>query len=180
MSAEQFSKLSLQETMVTTRAGAAKASRPRATSPVHEQDKPLPSIEPVSPVSPTPSLVVSTNNLRYNVSAFDSNLRRRAKRGLEDNDIRIKYCATTVDEDNPDIKTQYFYIDDDITVAMGGKLRRPRCSCGANDNGLACKVGVDDCLAMFPANTNSTFTGWVTISCRQTRTVLRDSPFSYQ
>ena len=129
--------------MVTTRAGAARASRLKRTSPVHKQDEPLLSIEPISPVSPaspTPSLVVSTNNLRYNVSAFDSNLRRRAKRGLEDNDIRMKYCATTVDEDNPDIKTQYFYIDDDITVAMGGKLRRPRCSCGANDNGLACKV----------------------------------------
>ena len=140
MSAEQFSKLSLGDAMVTTRAGAAKAARasPRSLQDL-EHDQPLPSIESSPPVSPTPSLVISTNNLQYNVSAFDSDLRRRAKRGLEENEIRMKYCAVSDDEHSPD-RTKYFYLDDDITVAMGGKLRRPKCTCGANDGGLACKV----------------------------------------
>jgi hypothetical protein len=140
MSVEQFSKLSLEEKMVTTRAGAAKASKTRTPPQPLDQDSPLPSVEPISPVSPTPSLVISTNNLSYNVSKFDANQRRRVKRGLQDNGIRMKYCATTVDEEDPSIQTQYFYIDDDIEVAMGGNLHRPRCSCGANENGIACKV----------------------------------------
>ena len=73
MSAEQFSQLSLEETMVTTRAGAAKAASRKGTQPRHlDQDAPLPSVEPISPVSPTPSLVISTNNLSYNVSTFDA------------------------------------------------------------------------------------------------------------
>jgi hypothetical protein len=141
MSAEQFSKLSLAETMVT-RAGAAKATRASPQSQQDsDQDQPLPSVESNSPVSPTPSLVISTKNLQYNVSGFDTELRRRAKIGLEGNDIRMKYCAVSDDEDSPDgSPTKYFYIDDDITVAMGGKLRRPKCTCGANEKGLACKV----------------------------------------
>lgn len=140
MSAEQFSQLSLEEAMVTTRAGAAKASREKTSYQHLDQDSPLPSVEPVSPVSPTPSLVISTNNLTYNVSSFDINQRRRVKRGLQDNGIRMKYCTTNVDEDDPSIQTQYFYINDDVEVAMSGRLRRPRCSCGANENGIACKV----------------------------------------
>lgn len=140
MSVEQFSQLSLEEAMVTTRAGAAKASRTRTPPQLLDQDSPLPSVEPVSPVSPTPSLVISTNNLSYNVSTFDANQRRRVKRGLQDNAIRMKYCTTNIDEEDPDIQTQYFYINDDIEVAMGGSLRGPRCSCGANENGVACKV----------------------------------------
>jgi hypothetical protein len=142
MSAEQFSKLSLGETMVTTRAGAAKAARASPQSPHDsDQDQPLLSIESNSPVSPTPSLVISTKNLQYNVSSFGTNLRRRAKQGLEGNDIRMKYCAVSDDEDSPNgSPTKYFYIDDDITVAMGGKLRRPECTCGAYEKGLACKV----------------------------------------
>ncbi|KAJ8115941.1 hypothetical protein OPT61_g2527 [Boeremia exigua] len=139
MSAEQFSQLSLQETMVTTRAGAAKASRKGTLPQQLDQDSPLPSVEPVSPVSPTPSLVISTNNLSYNVSVFDANQRRRAKRGLQDNAIRMKYCTSNIDDEDPSIQTQYFYINDDVEVAMGGKLSRPRCSCGANENGVACK-----------------------------------------
>lgn len=144
MSSEQFSRLSLGETMVTTRAGAKKAAKasPQSlhTLPDLVPDHPLPSIESSSPVSPTPSLVISTTNLQYNVSAFDTDLRRRAKRGLEDNDIRIKYCAVSDDESSPDgTPTKYFYIDDDITVAMGGKLGSPRCTCGSNEQGLACK-----------------------------------------
>ena len=140
MSAEQFSRLSLGEAMVTTRAGAAKAARASPQSlPGLERDDALPSVE--SPVSPTPSLVISTKNLHYNVSAFDPDLRRRVKRGLEDNEIRMKYCAISDDDDSPDATpTQYFYIDDDITVAMGGKLGKPMCTCGANEEGLACKV----------------------------------------
>lgn len=126
--------------MVTTRAGASKASKTR-TPPQHlDQDSPLPSVEPVSPVSPTPSLIISTNNLSYNVSAFDANQRRRVKRGLQDSGIRMKYCTTNVNDEDPNLETQYFYINDDIEVAMGGNLRRPRCSCGANENGVACKA----------------------------------------
>ena len=142
MSVEQFSQLSLEEAMVTPRAGAAKASRTRAPPQALDQDSPLPSVEPVSPVSPTPSLVISTNNLSYNVSSFDANQRRRVKRGLQDSGLRLKYCTTNVDDDDPSIQTQYFYINDDVEVAMGGKLRRPRCSCGANENGVACKVSL--------------------------------------
>ncbi|KAL6706909.1 hypothetical protein ACN47E_005052 [Coniothyrium glycines] len=139
MSAEQFSKLSLREEMVTTRAGAAKIARSSSQARQNsDQDLPLPSIEPLSPVSPTPSLVISTTNLRYNVSSFGTDLRRRAKRGLEDNEIRMKYCAVSDDENSPD-GTKYFYIDDDITVAMGGNLRRPKCTCGANEKDVACK-----------------------------------------
>ena len=126
--------------MVTTRAGAAKASRTRTLPQYLDQDSPLPSVEPVSPVSPTPSLVISTNNLSYNVSSFDTNQRRRVKRGLQDSGIRMKYCTTNVDDEDPSIQTQYFYINDDVEVAIGGKLHRPRCSCGANENGVACKV----------------------------------------
>ncbi|KAF3039977.1 hypothetical protein E8E11_004547 [Didymella keratinophila] len=139
MSAEQFSQLSLEEAMVTTRAGAAKASRKGTSSQQLDQDSPLPSVEPVSPVSPTPSLVISTNNLSYNVSSFDANHRRRVKRGLQDSGIRMKYCTTYVDDEDPEIQTQHFFINDDVQVAMGGRLRRPRCSCGANENGIACK-----------------------------------------
>jgi hypothetical protein len=142
MSAEQFSKLSLGETMVTTRAGAAKAARASPRSPHDsDQDQPLPSVESNSPVTPTPSLVISTKNLQYNISSFGIDLRRRAKQGLEGNDIRMKYCAVSDDEDSPNgSPTKYFYIDDDITVAMGGKLRRPKCTCSAYEKDLACKV----------------------------------------
>jgi hypothetical protein len=153
MSAEQFSKLSLGETMVTTRSGAAKAARASLHSQQDsDQDQPLLSVESTSPVSPTPSLVISTKNLQYNVSDFDTDLRRRAKIGLEGNDIRMKYCAVSDDEESPDgSPTSYFYINDDITVAMGGKLRRPKCTCGANEKGLACKVcpNVDDHGAIY-------------------------------
>lgn len=153
MSAEQFSKLSLGDAMVTTRAGAAKAARASSSSTQDpEHDHPLQSIESPSPVSPTPSLVISTNNLHYDVSAFDSDLRRRAKRGLEENEIRVKYCAMSDGEDNSDT-TKYFYIDDDITVAMGGDLRRPKCTCGANEKGIACKVRTAACSLAFLTKT---------------------------
>jgi hypothetical protein len=141
MSVEQFSKLSLGEDMVTTRAGAAKAARSASGSSSNpSQDEAIPSIEssPSATPSPTPSLVISTNNLQYNVSAFDSDLRRRVKRGLEENDIKMKYCALSSDQDVNGMK--HFYIDDDVTVAIGGKLRSPKCTCGANEKGRACKV----------------------------------------
>ncbi|KAG9196541.1 hypothetical protein G6011_01662 [Alternaria panax] len=139
MSAEQFSKLSLGENMVTTRAGAARAARTSTQSSGHsDQDQPLPSVE--STVSPTPSLVISTKNLQYNVSAFDTDLRRRAKKGLEGSDIRLKYCAVSEDEySTGGSPKNFFHLEDDITVAMGGELRRPECTCGANEKGLACK-----------------------------------------
>lgn len=139
MSAEQFSKLSLGEDMVTTRARAAKAARTGSGSSSNlSQDKPLQSVELTSHNSPTPSLVISTNNLRYNVSTFDSDLRRRVKKGLEDNEIKMKYCSLSAKQETDGIK--HFYIDDDITIEIGGKLRKPKCSCGANEKGLACKV----------------------------------------
>jgi len=139
MSAEQFSKLSLREEMVTTRAGAAKAARSGSgSSSDKSHDKPLPSIESPAQSSSVPALVISTNNLQYNVSNFDSDLRQRVKKGLEENEIKMKYCALSTDQEI-DGKKQ-FYIDDDITVSIGGELRRPTCTCGANDKGLACKV----------------------------------------
>jgi hypothetical protein len=139
MSVEQFSKLSLREEMVTTRAGAVKAARTGSGSTSNSsQDRPLPSVESPSPDSPTPSLVISTNNLKYNVSTFDSELRRRVKHGLEENEIKMKYCAVPNNQDGKGVK--HFYIEDDITVTIGGKLLRPRCTCGANEKGLACKV----------------------------------------
>ncbi|RMZ74009.1 Zinc finger SWIM-type [Pyrenophora seminiperda CCB06] len=131
-------QLSLGEEMVTTRAGAARAARANPQSSDSELDHPLPSIEPTT--SPTPSLVISTKNLRYDVSALDSNLRRTAKKGLENKEIRVKYCAVADDEDNlGESRKKYFYLDDDITVAIGGDLGRPQCTCGANEAGFACR-----------------------------------------
>ncbi|KAH8726325.1 hypothetical protein GQ44DRAFT_749109 [Phaeosphaeriaceae sp. PMI808] len=134
MSAEQFSKLSLGEDMVTTRAGAARAARTASGSSTNSsQDQPLPSIE--SSPSPSPSLVISTNNLQYNVSKFNSHLRQRVKKGLRDNEIKLKYC--TLSNDQKSNKAKQFYIDDDIIVTVGGK--KSKCTCGANEEGLACK-----------------------------------------
>jgi hypothetical protein len=136
MSAEQFEQLSLGEDMVTTRAGAARAAQTGSRSSSDTSEDRL--LESIEPNSPTPSLVISTNNLQYNVSTFDSDLRWRVKKGLEDNEIKMKYCALSTDQDVNG--TKHFYIDDDITVAIGGKLRTPKCTCGANEKGLACKV----------------------------------------
>ncbi|KAF1920144.1 hypothetical protein BDU57DRAFT_437481 [Ampelomyces quisqualis] len=138
MSAEQFSKLSLGEEMVTTRAAAARAARtqPRSSSSPGK-DHPLQSIELPASSSPTPSLVISTNNLHYNVSTFDSDLRRRVKKGLEDNEMKMKYCTLSPTQPTDGIK--HFHIDDDISVAIGGQMVRPKCNCGANEEGLACK-----------------------------------------
>src|SRR5690242_6211162 len=130
MSVEQLSKLTLGEDMVTTRSRVAKAARANSGSSSNSsQERPIQSVESTSPISPTPSLVISTNNLHYNVSTFDSDLRRRVKRGLEDNEIKMKYCTLSTDKNVNGVK--HFYIDDDITVAIGGKLRQPKCTCGA-------------------------------------------------
>jgi hypothetical protein len=56
---------------------------------------------------------------------------------MGDNDIRMKYCKET--EDGP--RPYLFYLEDDITVALG-RDRPPRCSCGANEAGRACKVSL--------------------------------------
>ncbi len=151
MPAELFANLSLGDAMVTTRSAAARAARNRPRSPdqIH-LDQPPSSPGSSTSSSPPPSLVISTNNIEYSVSNFDSDLRRRAKRGLQDNEIRMKYCAVSDDDSSPD-STKYFYLDDDITVAMGGKLHRPRCTCGANENGLACKVQYRHSLLHFPS-----------------------------
>jgi hypothetical protein len=53
-----------------------------------------------------------------------------------DNDIKMKYCRLLDDESD-----QYlFYLDDEIQIAMGGRYLVPRCTCGANERGIACKV----------------------------------------
>ena len=135
MSAEALSKLSLGETMVMTRASAKRARTASSHSPLQS---PQPSSSSSGASSPTLSILESdATGLKYNVSALDDSLRRRAKIGLmEDNDIKMKYCRMSSDD-----RMKYtFYIDDDITIAMGGNYAVPRCSCGANEDGRACKV----------------------------------------
>lgn len=164
--------------MVTTRAGAARAARTGSGSSSNpSQDQPLQSVEVPASTSPTPSLVISTNNLHYNVSTFDSDLRRRVKKGLEDNEIKMKYC-TSPTQATDGIK--HFHIDDDISVAIGGQLDRPKCTCGANEGGLACKVrrtiSVDKHLLIV----TSTYIGLPTRSCRQLRNLLIRSLSSFR
>jgi hypothetical protein len=132
MSAEALSRLSLGATMVMTRAQAGAASRAQTTVPHTPQQSPQ-----QSPSSPTPSLIESAFGLKYNISTFDNDARRRVKMGMmKDNDINMKYCRTS-----PDERMKYtFYIEDDIAIAMGGSYTVPRCSCGANEGGMACKV----------------------------------------
>jgi hypothetical protein len=135
MSAEALSKLSLADNMVTTRAAAARAR----TAPVEQAQSSASSSSPSPPpssVSPTPSLVEAASGLKYDVAAFEHESRRAAKHGLMDNDIKMKYCRLLDEESN-----QYlFYLDDEIQIAMGGRYLVPRCTCGANDRGSACKV----------------------------------------
>lgn len=138
MSAEELSKLSLVDTMVTTRAGAARARTAPAQAEQHGSPSPAstPSRPQSSVPSPTPSVIESASGVKYNVGAFETNVRRRVKRGLMDNDIKMKYCRVLDDESN-----QYlFYLDDEIQIAMSGRYDAPRCTCGANEEGLACKV----------------------------------------
>ncbi|KAF1953965.1 hypothetical protein CC80DRAFT_418927 [Byssothecium circinans] len=128
MSAEALSKLSLGDTMVTTRAGAARA---RTAPPQHPQRSP--SSSPAT--SPTPSFIESDDGHVYDVSTFDDDLRRRAKIGLmDDNEISMKFCKEIGDEP----KRYVFHLEDDITVDLHGG-RAPKCSCGANEAGKACK-----------------------------------------
>ncbi|KAF9730640.1 hypothetical protein PMIN06_008176 [Paraphaeosphaeria minitans] len=126
MSAEELSKLSLSDTMVTTRAGAA---RLRTNPPQTPQESPT-----SSPISPTPSLIESTNGHIYDISAFDDELRRRAKIGLvkDDNNIRMRFCRETDDG------AYFFNLDDDITIKVE-EGRVPKCSCGNVQNEKACK-----------------------------------------
>ncbi|KAH7132022.1 hypothetical protein B0J11DRAFT_214029 [Dendryphion nanum] len=129
MSAEELSRLSLGDSMVTTRAGAARA---RTAPPIQTSQ----SASSSQTNSPTPSLIEASSGLKYNVTAFDTEVRRRAKRGLmDDNAIEIKYCKVADHDD----KQYMFFIEDEITVAMGGKYSVPRCTCGANEDGIACK-----------------------------------------
>jgi hypothetical protein len=143
MSADALSKLSLGDTMVMTRAQAGAAARAQTTSPHTPQQSQRQSASP-SPLSseassPTSSLIESAFGLKYNISDFDDDVRKRAKIAMmKDNDIKMKYCRAS-----PDERVKYtFYIDDDITIAMGGSYRVPKCSCGANEGGKACKVSV--------------------------------------
>ncbi|KAJ4301014.1 hypothetical protein N0V90_003103 [Kalmusia sp. IMI 367209] len=125
MSAEQLSKLSLRDTMVTTRA----AARALTSSSQNPQESPT-----SSPISPTPSLIESLDGHVYDVSAFDEDLRLRAKRGLVyDNVIRMRSCGETEDG-----AKYVFHLEDDITVSVQGE-RAPGCSCGATQDKRACK-----------------------------------------
>lgn len=144
MSAEELSRLSLGDKMVTTRAGAARARTApvqanRSQSPSEPQTPPSQAQSYSQSASPTPSLIESASGLTYNVTAFDNKVRRRAKQGLMDNNvIKMKYCRLLDEELN-----QYmFYLDDEIQVAMGGRYKVPKCTCGANEGGIACKVGI--------------------------------------
>jgi hypothetical protein len=56
---------------------------------------------------------------------------------MGDNDISMKFCKEI--EDGP--KRYLLHLEDDITVALR-EDRPPRCSCGANDGGRACKVSL--------------------------------------
>ena len=141
MSAEELSKLSLADTMVTTRAGAARAP----TAPVQGKKRgsqspspsPLPTTESSLP-SPTPSIIEAVSGVKYNVSIFGTDIRRRVKRGVMENNIKMKYCRVLDEESNHYL----FYLDDEIQIAMGGGYDAPRCTCGANDGGVACKVSI--------------------------------------
>jgi hypothetical protein len=141
MSAEELSKLSLADTMVTTRAGAARAR----TAPLQDFQQSSSSSSPA--VSPTPSLIESSEGQQYDVSAFDEDLRRRAKRGLMgDNDISMKFCKEI--EDGSD--RYLFHLEDDITVALR-KGHAPKCTCGANEGRKACKVSFrNDMVSLNP------------------------------
>lgn len=131
--------------MVTTRAGAARAR----TAPLqHTQASPTPS----PATSPTPSLIQTNDGQNYDVSSFGEDLRRRAKRGLlDDNEISVKLCKEIGDT----TKRYIFYLDDDITVAVDKKTP-PKCSCGANEGGKACKVSFLVYVAV-QAPTNATW-----------------------
>ena len=63
-------------------------------------------------------------------------MRTRAKMGLMgDTDISMKLCKEI--EGEP--KRYLFHLEDDITVDIRGG-RAPKCSCGAYEEGKACKV----------------------------------------
>ena len=97
-----------------------------------------------SPISPTPSLIESTHGHTYDVSAFDDELRRRAKIGLvkDDNNIRMRFCRET------EQGTYFFNLDDDITIKVEGG-RVPKCSCGNVQDEKACKVCILRTLRTF-------------------------------
>lgn len=143
MSAEALSKLSLADTMVTARAGASRmrtapASEQRAGSPStppSPPESPLTTGPQSSVPSPTPSVIESAAGVKYNVANFETEVRRRVKRGILHSDIKMKYCRLLDEQSN-----QYlFYLDDEIQLAIGGRYNAPRCSCGANEGGVACK-----------------------------------------
>ncbi|KAF2441190.1 hypothetical protein P171DRAFT_488752 [Karstenula rhodostoma CBS 690.94] len=127
MSAEELSKLSLGDTMVTTRAGAARLRTHLPQTPQGSSTS--------SPISPTPSLIESTNGHVYDISAFDEDMRRRAKIGLikDDNNIRMRFCGETDDG-----KKFFFHVDDDITIKVEEE-KVPKCSCGIVQDEKACK-----------------------------------------
>lgn len=56
---------------------------------------------------------------------------------MDDNDISMKFCKEIEDG----TKRYLFHLEDDITVALR-EDRPPKCSCGANEGGKACKVSL--------------------------------------
>jgi hypothetical protein len=137
MSAEELSKLSLVDTMVTTRAAAARARTAPAQQAQLHSASPSPPDSSAPSASPTHSVIESASGIRYNVASLEAETRRRLEQGLQDSDIKMKYCRLLDDDES----NQYlFYLDDEIQVAMGGEYEVPKCTCGANEGGIACKV----------------------------------------
>lgn len=132
MSVEDFSKLSIGEEMVTTRAGAARAR----TAPVDRSFSSQSTSPTPSSVSETVEIKSSFSGITYDLAALDDEARKRAGLALGDNAIGMKYCSRTGEQPNRYI----FHIQDDITVAIGGRAVVPRCNCGSNESGIACKV----------------------------------------
>jgi hypothetical protein len=54
---------------------------------------------------------------------------------MDDNRIKMKYCRL-LDEDS---NVYMFCLEDEVQIAMGGKYKVPKCTCGINEGG-ACKV----------------------------------------
>ncbi|KAF2280947.1 uncharacterized protein EI97DRAFT_367104 [Westerdykella ornata] len=136
MSADELSRLSLEDNMVTTRAAAARARTAPAVQESASGSPPSPSpTQHSQSASPTSAVLESTSGIKYDVGNLGADARRHAKEGFGANGIKMKYCRA-LDED----ANQYlFFLDDEIRVAMGGRHGAPRCTCGANDKGIACK-----------------------------------------
>ncbi|ORY11242.1 hypothetical protein BCR34DRAFT_329797 [Clohesyomyces aquaticus] len=130
MSAEAFSKLTIGKTMVTTRAAArARTAPPPQRSTSSSISSSSSSAEDVE--------CQSASGITYDIAGLSHEVRKRARHGLlsQNDDIKVKYCKTIPE----DPKSYMFYIADDISLRMGERYDAPKCSCGANVGGNACK-----------------------------------------